>query len=68
MAKTGPYMHNGIFDTLDEVVDFFDRGGGTGNTVLKPLGLSTEEKQDLKAFMTEALSGEDVVIKFPDVP
>lgn len=68
VAKTGPYMHNGIFDTLDEVVDFFDRGGGTGNTVLKPLGLSTEEKQDLKAFMTEALSGEDVVIKFPDVP
>lgn len=68
VGKTAPYMHNGIFNTLDEVIDFFDSGGGTGNTALKPLGLSAEEKQDLKTFMVEALSGEDVAIKYPNVP
>ena len=34
IAKTGPYMHNGIFQTLDEVIEFFDKGGGSGNTAL----------------------------------
>ncbi|MGE5301243.1 MAG: cytochrome-c peroxidase [Acidobacteriota bacterium] len=68
IAKTAPYMHNGVFETLDQVIEFFDKGGGEGNTVLKPLGLSPDEKRYLKAFMTEALTGEDVVIKNPDVP
>jgi len=68
IAKTGPYMHNGIFDTLDQVIDFFDRGGGKGNTMLKPLGLSEQEKKDLKTFLVEALSGADIVIRFPKVP
>src|SRR5262249_2551074 len=30
VAVTGPYMHNGVFRTLDEVIDFYDRGGGAG--------------------------------------
>ncbi|MGW8272995.1 MAG: cytochrome-c peroxidase [Thermodesulfovibrionales bacterium] len=68
VAKTAPYMHNGIFATLEEVIDFFNKGGGPGNSVLKPLPLSAGEQQDLKTFMVEALSGEDLVIKFPDVP
>jgi cytochrome c peroxidase len=68
ISKTGPYMHNGVFETLDQVIDFFDRGGGEGNTVLKPLGLTEEEKKDLKIFLTEALTGEDIVIKFPEIP
>jgi cytochrome c peroxidase len=61
-------MHNGVFETLDQVIDFFDRGGGEGNTALKPLGLTAEEKKDLKIFMTEALTGEELVIKFPEIP
>ena len=68
IAKTAPYMHNGVFATLDEVIDFFDRGGGKGNTVLKPLGLSTAEKKSLKSFLAEALTGEEIPMKYPELP
>ena len=68
VAKTAPYMHNGIFGTLDEVIEFFDRGGGKGNTALKPLGLSASEKAALKVFLGEALSGDDIVVRMPEVP
>jgi cytochrome c peroxidase len=67
-SKTAPYMHNGVFSTIDEVIDFFDQGGGAGNTVLKPLGLSQEEKRYLKTFLVEALTGEEVTFKYPQVP
>lgn len=68
IAKTGPYMHNGIFETLDEVMDFFNQGGGAGNSVLKPLGLSPTEKKDLQTFLVEALSGVDIKIDYPKLP
>lgn len=68
VSKTPPYMHNGVFDSLDSTIEFFDRGGGEGNAVLKPLGLSADEKRCLKVFMTEALTGEDIVITAPEVP
>ena len=68
ISKTGPYMHNGIFSTLDEVIDFFNQGGGPGNTVLKPLFLDNSEKEALKIFMQEALSGEDINIVHPRIP
>jgi cytochrome c peroxidase len=61
-------MHNGIFATLDEVIEFFDKGGGKGNTALKPLGLNDIEKTYLKKFLVEALSGEDLVIRYPKIP
>jgi cytochrome c peroxidase len=68
VAVTGPYMHNGIFETLDEVIEFFDRGGGAGNTVLKPLNLKPSEKQALKTFLTEALTGKEQQFSYPKVP
>jgi len=68
ISKTSPYMHNGVFDTLDEVIDFFDKGGGEGNTAVKPLGLSVAEKRYLKTFLSEALTGEEIKIKIPDIP
>ncbi len=68
ISKTAPYMHNGVFSSLEEVIDFFDQGGGTGNTVLKPLGLTPEEKRQLKAFLVEALTGEEAPFKYPQVP
>ena len=68
ISKTEPYMHNGVFDTLDEVIDFFDRGGGEGNTAVKPLGLSAAEKRYLKTFLTEALTGEEIKVKVPALP
>jgi len=68
ISRTAPYMHNGIFPSLDEVIEFFDKGGGKGNTVLKPLGLSAKEKQYLKTFLVEALTGEPVIIEYPKLP
>jgi cytochrome c peroxidase len=68
IAKTGPYMHNGVFGTIEELIDFFNSGGGKGNRHLKPLGLNEEEKKQLKAFLVVALTGEDLKIVYPVVP
>ncbi len=68
IGRTAPYMHNGIFATLDDVIEFFDKGGGPGNKVLRPLGLRPGEKKDLKIFLVEALTGEEIVIEYPRVP
>lgn len=65
IAKTGPYMHNGVFATLDQVIDFYDVGGGNGkgfnlsNQTLsdEKLNLSKSEKQNLKDFL-ESLTEE----------
>ena len=66
LKYTAPYMHNGVFATLDEVVEFYDKGGGAGAEV-KPLALSAEEKKALVAFLL-ALSGDPVIAKAPDLP
>ncbi len=58
-SKTAPYMHNGVFTTLEQVIDFYDQGGAAGlgikleNQTLpaEKLRLSAEEKQDLIAFI-----------------
>jgi cytochrome c peroxidase len=68
VAKTAPYMHNGIFATLDEVIAFFDAGGGKGNTVLKPLQLTQKEKEQLRIFLEEGLSGAPLTLTYPKVP
>jgi cytochrome c peroxidase len=68
ISKTGPYMHNGVFASLDEVIEFFDQGGGKDNTVLAPLGLTAEDKENLRIFLTEALTGDDIKITFPKIP
>ncbi len=60
LTWTAPYMHNGVFGTLQEVVDFYNDGGGDDSLKdprLKPLGLVPSEKADLIAYL-EALSGE----------
>ncbi len=68
ITQTGPYMHNGIFKTLAEVIDFFNVGAGSSNTVVKPLGLTEDEQDKLEIFLTEALAGEKLAISFPDIP
>lgn len=58
-ALTAPYMHNGVFETLEEVIDFYDKGGGLGmglhvpNQTLPPdkLGLTGSEKSSIAAFL-----------------
>jgi cytochrome c peroxidase len=68
IARTAPYMHNGYFKTLDEVIDFFNQGGGKGNRELKPLRLTSDEKRYLRTFLVEALTGDPIVIKYPEIP
>ncbi len=56
---TGPYMHNGVFKTLEEVMDFYNEGGGAGQGIelehqtLAPdkLNLTQKEIQDIITFM-----------------
>jgi cytochrome c peroxidase len=68
IEHTKPYMHNGVFKTLDEVVEFYNGGGGAGrglkvdNQTLSSdsLKLNVNEKQHLIQFM-KALS-EKVVL------
>lgn len=68
VSRTAPYMQNGVFNTLEEVIEFFNKGGGKGNKALKPLQLGAGEKADLKAFLVEALAGEEVLVKHPQLP
>ncbi len=60
IARTSPYMHDGRFGTLEEVVNFYNQGGiknpHLDNTLI-PLELNDEEKQDLVAFL-RGLNGE----------
>jgi cytochrome c peroxidase len=59
ITLTAPYMHNGVYKTLEEVVDFYNEGGGLGlgfdvpNQTLPEdkLNLSDLEKKQLIAFM-----------------
>ena len=59
IALTAPYMHNGVFNTLEEVMDFYNNGGGSGLNIapetqtLPPdkLNLTTKEVKDIIAFM-----------------
>jgi cytochrome c peroxidase len=60
IEKTGPYMHDGSLKTLEEVVEFYNKGGIKNKNLdesMKPLNLTDQEKKDLVAFM-KALSGE----------
>jgi cytochrome c peroxidase len=51
---TAPYMHNGSMSSLEEVVSFYNNGGGTRSTKdsrVKPMNLSKEEETELVAFL-----------------
>lgn len=76
LKYTAPYMHAGQFFTLEEVIDFYNDGGGeneftkrNGNKsrILKPLNLKDDEKAALVAFLEE-ISGEEITMAIPEVP
>jgi cytochrome c peroxidase len=58
-ALTAPYMHNGVFNTLEQVMDFYNKGGGAGlgikieNQTLPfdSLSLTQKEQVDIIAFI-----------------
>ena len=54
VALTAPYMHDGSLATLEEVVEWYDKGGHANANLsdkIKPLKLTAQEKADLVAFM-----------------
>lgn len=58
VAMTAPYMHDGSFKTLREVIDYYDNphakmpdGINRDSVLAKPLGLTEQDKQDLEAFL-----------------
>tara|TARA_R110002095_G_scaffold152237_4_gene132322 strand:+ start:376567 stop:379215 length:2649 start_codon:yes stop_codon:yes gene_type:complete len=70
LTHTAPYMHNGLFGTLEEVIDFYNTGGGsTANksSLIRPLGLNEQEQSDLLAFL-KSLSGKPIQIERPVLP
>jgi cytochrome c peroxidase len=59
VARTAPYMHDGTLKTLEEVVDYYDRGGNVNpylDEELRPLHLTSGEKSALVQFL-RSLSG-----------
>jgi cytochrome c peroxidase len=70
ISLTAPYMRNGAYTTLIEVVDHYDRGGDDKENLdinMVPLGLSGTEKADLEAFM-ESLTGAPREVRVPVLP
>ncbi|MBU6340733.1 MAG: cytochrome-c peroxidase [Bacteroidetes bacterium] len=62
VAVTAPFMHNGMFKTLEEVIDYYDEPDrfvpdaiNRDSLLAQPLHLTLQEKSDLKAFL-EALT------------
>jgi cytochrome c peroxidase len=59
-SVTAPYMHNGSFRTMEEVIEFYNKGGGTGIGLAiptqtlssRPLNLSPAEIKDIADFIT----------------
>lgn len=59
IALTAPYMHNGVYKTLEEVIEFYNRGGAKGLRIdidnqtlpFEKLGLNATEKKDIAAFL-----------------
>jgi cytochrome c peroxidase len=60
IARTAPYMHDGRFKTLEEVVDFYNQGGIKNphlDNLIIPLELTEQEKKDIVALL-KSLNGE----------
>jgi cytochrome c peroxidase len=70
IARRGPYMHDGSLPTLEAVVEHYDKGGidrDSRSDLIRPLGLTSQEKTDLVAFM-QTLTGEVDPMTVPVLP
>lgn len=64
IRRTAPYMHNGAYPTLEQVMEFYNNGGGAGLGISLPnqtlpaqkLHLTENEQQDIIAFMKSLAS------------
>jgi cytochrome c peroxidase len=67
---TAPYTHNGVFKNLEEVVEFYDEGGGEAKNksdLILRLELTKQEKADLIAFLM-SLTGRQPRVELPQLP
>ncbi|MEA2829840.1 MAG: cytochrome c peroxidase [Bradyrhizobium sp.] len=70
IARRSPYMHDGSLATLKEVIEHYDRGGvdrPSRSDLMKPLGLTSQEKSDLVAFL-QTLTSNLTPIALPFLP
>lgn len=70
VALTAPYMHDGVFATLEEVVAFYEGGGGAApgkSPLIQPFTLDVGERAALVAYL-EALTHEGVKVRPPQLP
>ncbi|MBL1277782.1 MAG: c-type cytochrome [Ectothiorhodospiraceae bacterium] len=70
VALTAPYMHNGAYSTLAEVVEHYNLGGHATENLspnIKKLNLTATEKTDLVEFM-KSLTGEITPVTYPVLP
>ncbi len=59
IARTAPYMHDGSMKTLEEVVQYYNKGGIPNDYLdeeIYKLNLTKQEMQDLVTFLKEGLS------------
>jgi cytochrome c peroxidase len=66
IARTAPYMHNGSMKTLEDVVDWYNKGGHANPQLdeeIFELNLSDQEKMDLVTFLKEGLTSDS----YPDM-
>src|SRR6056297_3546277 len=71
VASSPPYMHDGSQETLEEVVEWYNKGGHPNpwlSDKMKPLNLTEQEKADLVAFMVEGLEGGFPVVETGRLP
>jgi cytochrome c peroxidase len=70
IALTAPYMHNGVYKTLEDVIDHYNRGGENlvnPDPNMRPLNLTPRDKADLVAFL-KSLTGKHVPVTIPQLP
>ncbi len=70
IALTAPYMHNGAYATLEEVIEHYNVGGISKENIspnIKELNLTDNEKSDLVVFM-KSLTGKPTPITYPMLP
>ena len=71
VALSGPYMHDGSQQTLEEVVEWYAKGGHPNpylSDKVKKLELSEQDKKDLVAFMVEGLTSEFPIVETERLP
>lgn len=70
LEYTAPYMHNGVFSEIEEVIEYYNSGGGddpSQSPLIRPLGLTEDEKFTLAEFLY-SLSGREIRMNVPKLP